>query len=249
MDGRSTGLRGLAALVMALAVGGPAVAGPPYVTDDPAPTDTGHWEIYNFVDGLDAGGSWAGEAGLDLNYGAAPGIQLTAVLPAAYSTGDFNAAGAGMVELAFKYRFLRPPDDSPLPDVAFFPRVFLPTAGKGLGYNGVDVLLPIWAEKDFGAWSVFGGGGWQYNAGPGDHSFFTGGLAITRQVSTPLQLGVELYGHTRDLTTDRDFVGVNLGADYRLTKHWSLLVSGGPGLDGASADGKWDFYFSLKADY
>ena len=26
-----------------------AAYGPPYVTDDPEPTDTGHWEIYNFV--------------------------------------------------------------------------------------------------------------------------------------------------------------------------------------------------------
>jgi hypothetical protein len=26
----------------------PALAGPPYITDDPEPTDTGHYEIYFF---------------------------------------------------------------------------------------------------------------------------------------------------------------------------------------------------------
>ena len=39
-----------------------AWAGPPYVTDDPQPTDVGHWEIYNFVDGDHAPGVTAGEA-------------------------------------------------------------------------------------------------------------------------------------------------------------------------------------------
>ena len=35
----------------ALALAGSATAafaGPPYLTDDPIPTDTGHWEIYAF---------------------------------------------------------------------------------------------------------------------------------------------------------------------------------------------------------
>ena len=38
-----------AAMVFALAAAGPAWAGPPFVTDDPEPTDLGHWEIYDFV--------------------------------------------------------------------------------------------------------------------------------------------------------------------------------------------------------
>ena len=252
MRGRSEtwGVCGAAAAAALVLLGpGLVVAGPPYVTDDPGPTDLGHWEIYNFADGLDAAGATAGEAGLDLNYGAAKDLQLTAVLPAAYSTGDFNAEGAGMVELAAKYRFAHQSDGPLGLDVAVFPRVFLPTAGQGLGYDGVNVLLPVWAEKDWGAWSLFGGGGWQYNAGPGDHSFFTGGAVLTRQVTKQLSLGGEIWAHTRDLTSDRDFVGANLGADYRLTPHWSLLVSGGPGLVGAAEDGRWDFYLALKADY
>ena len=29
----------------------PAAAGPPYLTDDPVPTDLGRWEIYGFASG------------------------------------------------------------------------------------------------------------------------------------------------------------------------------------------------------
>ena len=63
----------------------PALAGPPYKTDDPAPTDTGHWEIYAFgaVDGDD--GNIDGAAGVDLNYGAVEGVQLTATLPVGFA--------------------------------------------------------------------------------------------------------------------------------------------------------------------
>ena len=42
--------RALVRLVLAGAAG-PAFAGPPYLTDDPVPTDTGHWEIYAFTAG------------------------------------------------------------------------------------------------------------------------------------------------------------------------------------------------------
>ena len=39
----------VAATVAALALGSPALAGPPYVIDDPHPTERGRWEIYNFA--------------------------------------------------------------------------------------------------------------------------------------------------------------------------------------------------------
>ena len=60
-------------------------AGPPYLSDDPEPTDPGHWEIYNFVTGLNNGAGLSGAAGVDLNYGEAKNFQLTAVLPLGFS--------------------------------------------------------------------------------------------------------------------------------------------------------------------
>jgi hypothetical protein len=225
-----------------------AVAGPPYVTDDAEPTNTGHWEIYAFSEGLNAADATTGEAGLDLNYGAAKDLQLTMVIPAAYST-DPSQVGAGQIELAAKYKFLHQSDGSLLPDVAFFPRAFLPAASPGLESDRLIILLPVWAEKDWGDWSLFGGGGWQYNPGPGNHDFWTSGLALTRQVSKPLQLGAEIWAHTRDTADGRDFAGVNVGADWRLTPHWSLLASGGPGIWNARQEGRWDFYLALEAQY
>jgi hypothetical protein len=51
----------------ALAAASAAVAGPPYQTDDPEPTEPGHWEIYNFIALDGRSGTIDGEGGLDLN--------------------------------------------------------------------------------------------------------------------------------------------------------------------------------------
>ena len=74
----------LAVLLALLATPNVAWAGPPYVTDDPQPTDVGHWEIYAFATGAEASGDLAGEAGLDINYGAANDLQVTSVIPASF---------------------------------------------------------------------------------------------------------------------------------------------------------------------
>ena len=61
-----------------------ALAGPPFVTDDPQPTDDGRYEIYAFSAGTATGDGSSGQAGIDFNYGGAENLQLTMVLPFAY---------------------------------------------------------------------------------------------------------------------------------------------------------------------
>src|SRR5471030_236925 len=72
-----------------------AQAGPPFVTDDPAPTAAGHWEIYNFVTGVHTIGAASGEAGFDINYGAAKNLQITLVLPVAFDDAETADVGSG----------------------------------------------------------------------------------------------------------------------------------------------------------
>ena len=58
-----------------------ALAGPPYATDDPEPTDYKHFEIYLFSGATSTRDGTVGAAGIDFNYGAGPDLQLTAVVP------------------------------------------------------------------------------------------------------------------------------------------------------------------------
>lgn len=239
------------ALTMAIAVaaGTAARAGPPFVTDDPVPTDRGHWEIYDFVAGARADGVIGGQAGLDLNYGAAKDLQVTAVLPAGFDAGQRAALGLSNIELAAKYRFLHQSDTGAAPDAAFFPRLIAATGGSRFSTGHTALLLPVWMSKDLGAWSLFGGGGYEINPGGGQRDFWLSGLGVTRIVSKRLGVGLEVYHRTRDADEGRDFTGVNLGALYRLTPHWSLIGSAGPGVQNAAREGGYAFYAALKADY
>src|ERR1700742_1613840 len=139
----------LIAAPASLAAAAPAWAGPPYVTDDPQPTDLGHWEIYNYVLGEHTPGATAGEGGLDLNYGAAKDLQLTLVLPAGYvEQGADLQVGGGDIEAAAKLKLLH--QDGFGIDLAVFPRLFIPTADARFGTERVNLMLPVWGEKDFG---------------------------------------------------------------------------------------------------
>src|SRR6202050_3399332 len=118
----------------------PATAGPPYLSDDPEPTDYKHFEIYTFNNGTAARDGTGGEAGIDFNYGAAPTLQLTAVLPMGFDrpAGGGTEIGLSNIELAAKYRFLR--QDSFGWDVSVFPRVFLPSGSAAVGDSNPSLL-------------------------------------------------------------------------------------------------------------
>ncbi len=230
----------------------PALAGPPYLTDDPEPTDPGHWEIYDFATEQGGAGGVLGEAGFDINYGGAKDLQLTAVIPAGFENGTDSLGagvrgGPGNLEFAVKYKFLHQSEGSWLPDVSLFPRLLAPIVDR-FDLSRPNLFLPLWAEKDSGPWSVFGGGGYEINPGPGQKSFWQGGAAISRALGARVSLGAEVFAQTAMSLQGGGFTAADLGATLRLTRHWSLLASAGPTWEQGGTHGEVA-YFSLKADY
>src|SRR5690242_16815360 len=74
------------AVVTLVALPNFARGGPPYVSDDPEPTDFRHFEIYAFSAGASTRFGLDGAGGIDFNYGAVPNLQLTAVLPVGFQS-------------------------------------------------------------------------------------------------------------------------------------------------------------------
>jgi len=229
---------------MLAAVAAVAKAGPPYESDDPEPTDLGHYEIYFFASGSHARDGESGAAGIDFNYGAAPDLQLTAVFPLEYADpdGQGRASGLGNIELAAKYRFRHQEGGW---DVAVFPRLFLSSASSDVGDRHTSVLLPVWLQRDFGKWSTFGGGGCQLNRGGDSVDFCLGGWALTNQITPHLQVGAEIVHSAADTRDGRATTAIGAGVRYDVSENHHLLASVGPTLQNAAETADYSWYASF----
>ena len=232
-------------LVVMAALVRPARAGPPYVSDDPEPTDSRHFEIYTFNSGTTTRDGTGGQSGIDFNYGAAPDLQLTATVPAGFepAAGGGTDFGLSNVELAAKYRFLH--QDGFGLDVSVFPRIFLPSGSNGIGDNRASLLLPVWVQKDWsGGWSAFGGGGCTVSEWRAV-DFCQAGAVLTYQFLPKLQIGTEIFHQTADSRGTPATSSVGVGWRYDLDDHFHLLGYVRRGIENAAATDQYSWYTSV----
>jgi len=226
-----------------------AWAGPPFLTDDPEPTETRHWEIYApAADAAGKGADYEGSFGVELNYGAAPNVQITVGLPVAFThEAGSSQIGRGDLDLSVKYRFYH--NEEAGFSIAVFPGLSVPTATGGLGHSKVTALLPVWAQKDIGAWSVFGGGGYAMNPGIDNRNYWTGGVAVAREIKSGLRVGLEADRQGADTVDGHAETSLGLGGIAQLTPKLRVLASGGPTfVDGQGAPG-FHAFVALGLDF
>lgn len=226
-----------------------AWAGPPFLTDDPEPTETGHWEIYApLIEAEGRGSEFDGAAGVELNYGPTADLQLTLGLPVDYSHVSAGWRwGAGDVELSAKYRIFH--DEAAGIQVAFFPGISLPTGSSGMGANKVTALLPVWAQKEAGAWSFFGGGGYAINPGAGNRNYWTASAAVTHHFGDRLLLGLEANRQGADTIGGYGSTRLGLGGIYQLNGPFRLLASVGPTLSDNGGAAGFHTFMALGMDF
>ncbi|MBV8299684.1 MAG: transporter [Candidatus Eremiobacteraeota bacterium] len=230
-------LGALAASVLLATAAMPAVAGPPYETDDPEPTAFRHYEIYVFTS-YDRDASHAINASLpsvELNYGLMPNVQFSVTAPfaAAQSAATPFDAGFGDAEVALKVRFMQ--ERPGRPQASFYPALVLPTGNAvlGLGGGAPKVFLPIWLQKTNGAWTYFGGGGVWRNPGPGNRDYTFTGFAATHEVREGFNVGAEVYHQSPDTIRGTASTGVAVGFTADRGQNHALLASFGRDVAGS----------------
>jgi len=223
----------LAALILVTAVIH-AQAGPPYLTDDPDPVPQHHFEAYAFElsDKTSLAGTSFSGPSFEMNYGAAPNLQLHLVIPfvTVYGNGITTAHGIGDIELGAKYKLL---DETPhRPEIGVFPFVELPAgdASRGLGVGSTWYRVPLWMKKSWGDWSLYGGGGAVFAHGNGyENSPFASGL-LQRKFGEKLVLGTELYSHAEEAYGPQG-IGraslLNFGGFYSFTPGFQIMAAAG----------------------
>jgi hypothetical protein len=211
-----------------------ASAGPPFVTDDPEPVDLGHWEVYAFTSGaIDAKGASGLGPALEVDYGAAPNLQLHLIGNLAWDHPENRPGmvGLGDTELGAKYRFITTGARDWWPQVGVYPLLELPSgdAHRNLGAGYVQAFLPVWLRKDFGKWTTTGGGGYWINPGPGNLNYWFAGWLLQRQVTANLELGVEVFHTTANMIGRSETTAFTVSGHYKLSEHYHLLFSAGRG--------------------
>jgi hypothetical protein len=222
-----------------------AVAGPPYISDDPEPTDYQHFEIYTFNLGTATRNGTTGQSGIDFNYGAASDLQLTATLAEGFDrlVGGGTDFGWSNIQLAAKYRLLH--QDGLGLDVSIFPRIFLPSGSNLIGDNRASLLLPIWIQKDWGdGWSAFGGGGCTLSEFRAVDFCQLGGV-VTYQLLPKLQIGAELFHQTAAINVTPATTSVGVGWRYDLNDNYHLLGYVSRGIENINETNQLSWYASV----
>lgn len=244
-------------LLAALLSSGPALAGPPFVTDDPEPVEYQHFEINTAMQGSyvrdGRAGAWPT---IDANYGPLPDVQFHVGLFAAFAKGTGQAFhyGYGDTEIGIKYRFIQEDDEGWRPQVAIYPITQFPTGSerKGLGAGHQRTLLPVWVQKSFGDWTTYGGGGyWVNHVGDSgaDRDYWFAGWTVLRKLSEEWTLGGEVFHQTADQVGGRQSSGFNLGGYYNFSEENHLIFAFGRGLQNAEDSNLFSYYVGWQAQF
>jgi hypothetical protein len=198
-----------------------ALAGPPFMTDDPEPIEYRHSEAYVFstMDKGPGGTQYLAPA-FEFNTSPLEDLHLHAMVPfvSLQPDGAQNQYGPGDVELGVKYRFVHETDSRP--QVGIFPMLELRTGDpdKGLGNGKTWWTFPVWAQKSFGPWTTYGGGGRAFNSAPGMLNYNFGGWLLQRSVTDDLILGGEVFAQGAQSVDGEHSTFLNFGGYYNNIK-------------------------------
>lgn len=211
-----------------------ARAGAPFITDDPEPVDPGHWEIFLFSAGAVGSNDASGFGpAIEINYGAADNLQLHVIGDIAYDdpSGGRPAQGVGDTEIGAKYRFVTAGAADWWPDIGIYPLLELPSGNprQGLGAGHVQAFLPVWMQKTYGKWTIYGGGGYGISPGAGNRNYTYVGVVVQRQLTENFALGGEVFYQTSPVTGRNGSAGFNIGGIYDISEHYHVTMSVGHG--------------------
>jgi len=217
-----------------------ALAGPPFLTDDPEPVEYRHWEMYiATLSQGEHGGVAMTAPHFEVNYGIVPDLQIHLIAPLEYVkiAGRSSHYGYGDTELGTKWRFYN--DEEKKFMIGVYPLLEVPTGdeSKGLGNGQPQVFLPLWLQKAWGPWLTYGGGGYWFNPGTGHKDFYFVGWELQRDINKYLTLGSEFFYQAPRETDDERHFGFNIGSIINITENHHILLSAGTDIIGPT-----DFY-------
>jgi hypothetical protein len=237
------------AVCLALLLAGPAAAQTPFLTDDAAvaPARGAHFEWSHSWASLsksDLPAQHQYTSVFDVKWGILPGVEFGFDIPFIQITGASLDAAHGLGDLDFSAKavLLAEKEGSSRPAVALSAALEIPTGDTsgGLGTGLTDFGFNVIVSKSLGdGWSV------TLNLGavltgntltgaeglkPGRGAIYTGGLALKKNLSENVLLGLVAWGARGDRSVaDDSELRVQLGAAWATGRGVSLVASASAG--------------------
>ena len=207
----------------------PAMAGSPFLTDDPGFAPKG-WEIkYEAIYENDIGKDILTAPVVDINYTIVEHfkLNLTVAQKTIFHDKSDSHSNFADTDFKFKWRFLDEQQGEWWPAISMAPNVTFPTADKkyGLGDELWRTRIPFQLAKTFDKFYTYTEIGHQFVYGKETSDQFLYGYALQYQLTKKLNVGAEVNGNlSYEDSRNYSLLG-NIGACYALNEHWQLQGS------------------------
>ncbi|MEP6944605.1 MAG: hypothetical protein ABJA02_01720 [Acidobacteriota bacterium] len=207
-----------------------AQGGPPMITDDTETVPSGHFEINTaFTIERGADGEILGTPLVDFNYGLSEHFQLKIEIPwvLLHQFGQPSIGGLGNTNVGVRWRFR---DQNELHRIALsiYPQLEFnnPTSSvrRGLVDRGPSVLVPLQWQTTIGKYGLNGDVGYRLKRGDDELIY---GVVLGREFKYGIEVLGEIHGSGPRRSLGESEVVYNFGARVPMSKHLSLLLSGG----------------------
>lgn len=221
-----------------LLLAGPALAGPPLLTDDTGTPGDKHWEI-NIGYTLDQRQTETTHETpiVDISYGVGDNVQLKYEVPwiVFHEKDNGTRNGLGNSAAGIKWRFLD--DKKDIVSMSVYPQIEFnnPTssADRGIVDKGTTLFLPVQVSKKLGDGWINGEVGYAIRQENGDQWVY--GLSSGYEIRKDLSLLGEIHGNsTDDLKTH--VVVFNIGSQWDFSKKYGLLASVGRSFSSSASN-------------
>ena len=246
--------RAVAVLLPVIGWAVPADAGPPFNTEFAAPIGYGNGEVDVYAQTTHIqGDTSASLPAIQADYGVLPNVEVRAVLPFAFdsSAGRQSHYGLGDVQLGVKYRFIEDGAGAWWPQVSVFPLLLVPTGDqeRGLGQGHATYSLPLWLQKDFGPWTVYGGGGYSFEYGLKTRNSWFAGIAALRRIDDKFALGGEVFYKEARIVGTPSGTNLSLGGSYNLSATYHVYFALSRSVERPSRTNEGSLYVALAVTF
>ena len=217
-------LSGLFIFLMTLS----AWADPPFVTNDPAPPDTGQWEvILPFTLTRSNDGDYEGELiTCDIDYGYDKFTQLTIEVPIVYNKpgGEDLRSGIGDIALEYKRRFGINDEEGYF---GLDSQINLPSGDnkRGLGSGHITAQLALLYEKKWDKTLFYSDLRYVWQTGEEGKNFWFLGGVVEQEINSHLVVGGEVFCNTSGDSEGRFNIQFNGGIKYGISQNTTFLFS------------------------